>query len=699
MDVLLVEDDPQMGALLQRVLESRGHTVTRIADGKSGWESYQSQSFPMVILDWMLPGMDGLEVCRKIRSSPKGAGSLVLMITARTNPGDLEQVMAAGADDYLAKPVDLDLLNIRLSIVEQRVISLRRQRDAEAELRIAAVAFESQESLIITDVNGVILRVNRAFVDETGYTAEEAVGKTPSLFKSGQHNADFYRAMWEAIHRTGKWQGEILDRRKNGEIYPKWLTITAVQREGGVVTHYVGSHIDISERKAAEERALYLARHDSLTGLHNRSSLYESLQQALNLAKRNERLLALMLIDLDNFKAINDTLGHAVGDQLLVQVAQRLGASVRQSDFVVRLGGDEFVILMPEIDSPSDVAYVADKVLSVISEPYLIDGQKLRTSPSIGICLYPDDATDDQDLIKKADVAMYHAKSHGRGNYQFFNEGMQQAALWRTGIERDLRIALEQQQFVLHYQPQLDLRTGQLMGVEALVRWQHPERGLVSPMEFIPIAEETGLIIPIGDWVLCEACRQLAEWRAGGIEHIRMSVNLAASQFIDHKMPARIQEIMALNGLPVGSLDLEVTESMTMGAPADAIETMKAMIDHGQSLSLDDFGTGYSSLSYLKLFPISTLKIDRSFVKDIETDSNDASICDITVLLAHKLGMKVVAEGVETEAQLKYLLSIGCEKIQGFLISKPLPAEMAEAFIRNNPQMESLGTIDLWIIG
>ncbi len=575
-------------------------------------------------------------------------------------------------------------------------IDITEQKQAESDLRIAAVAFDSHESMMITDANKVILRVNQAFTDETGYTAEETIGRTPRLLSSGAQDQDFYRLMWEAINQAGKWQGEIWDRRKNGEIYPKWLTISAVKGNNGAVTHYVGSHIDITERKTAEEKLRYLTCHDPLTDLPNREGLHERMAHLLGTAKRNKKMLSLMLIDLDNFKSINDTMGHLTGDQVLVQVAQRLVNNVRKSDVVARVGGDEFIIMLPDIESVAAAEHVAKMVLKSISEPYLINGERLYTSPSIGICLYPDDAVRGDDMIKKADVAMYHAKAAGRGNFQFFTEELQQIALRRSSIEKDLRIALEQQQFVLYYQPQLDLRTGQLMGVEALVRWQHPERGVVSPLEFIPVAEESGQIIKLGDWVLQEACRQLAEWRAGGILHIRMSVNLAAKQFADKHLPARIQEVMIRYGLPANSLDLEVTESMTMGTPVEAIKMMKVLTSYGQSMSIDDFGTGYSSLAHLKSFPVSTLKIDRTFVKDLETDQDDANICDITTLLAHKLGMDVVAEGVETEAQLKFLHSIGCEKIQGYLISKPLPADQAEHFIRNNPRMIGLGSVELW---
>ena len=578
------------------------------------------------------------------------------------------------------------------------MLDITEQKRADADLRIAAVAFESQTSMIITDAEKVILRVNQAFTDETGYSPEEVIGHTPQLLMSGAQTLEFYQEMWACIHRTGKWQGEVWDRRKNGEVYPKWLSISAVKGDDGVVMNYVGTHTDISERKIAEESLQYLACHDPLTDLPNREGLRERMAQVLGAAKRNKKMLALMLIDLDNFKTINDSLGHLTGDLLLVQVAQRLVKMTRQSDIVARIGGDEFIILLPDIDTPADASHVAKMMLESISAPYLINGEELRTSLSIGICLYPDDAIIADDLVKKADVAMYHAKAQGKGNYQFFTEKLQRVAILRGSIERDLRIAIEQQQFMLYYQPQLDLRTGQLVGVEALVRWQHPLRGVVSPLDFIPIAEETGLIIPLGDLVIQEACRQLAAWRAGGITHIKMSVNLAAKQFSDQHLPARIQDTTAKYALPTDCIDLEVTESMTMGSPAEAIEMMKVLTSHGHSMSIDDFGTGYSSLAYLKLFPISTLKIDRAFVKDIETDENDASICDITVLLAHKLGMTVVAEGVETEAQLKYLLSIGCEKIQGYLISKPLPADQAEYFIRNFIPLTHLGKIELWTV-
>jgi diguanylate cyclase (GGDEF)-like protein/PAS domain S-box-containing protein len=571
------------------------------------------------------------------------------------------------------------------------------RKRTEEELGLMAKVFtHSGEGIVITDARSRIVKVNTAFTRLTGYTEQEVLGADPKILSVGITADDVYRQMWSSLNSQGTWSGEIWDRRKSGEIYPKWLSIVTVRNPSGDATNYIGSFSDISERKAAETRIHFMANHDALTQLPNRMNLHERLAQVVNLARRNDTKAALMMIDLDHFKVINDTLGHHVGDQLLIEVARRLMQAVREADIVARLGGDEFVIVLSVIDCMSDAANVAEKILRTVSAPYQIGGHELRTSPSIGICLFPDDAVETGDLIKYADVAMYAAKAKGGQGHQFFSPMMHVAATSRMIMESELRIAIEKRQFVLHYQPQLDLRTGCLVGVEALIRWQHPGRGLIAPMDFISIAEETGLIAAIGEWVLHEACRQLKEWQDKGIRHIRMSVNLSPIQFLDKGLPDQVQSALALAGLSPDSLDLEVTESMAMNSPADTIETLNLLADSGINLSMDDFGTGYSSLAYLKLFPLHVLKIDRSFVKDIETDPDDADICDVIVLLAHKLGLEVIAEGVETEAQLKFLVSIGCEKIQGYLLSKPLPAGLAADFILGHTPGLAVSRIDIW---
>ncbi|MBI4983785.1 MAG: EAL domain-containing protein [Rhodocyclales bacterium] len=581
-------------------------------------------------------------------------------------------------------------------LVDSFATMVKDRQQAEQDLRIAATAFEAQEAIVITDVESRIVRVNKAFTHITGYAAADVVGQRPSLFKSGRHDAEFYRRMWATLLSEGSWSGEIWDRRRSGESYPKWLTITAVKSADGKTTHYVGSFIDITAQKTAEEHILRLAYHDALTNLPNRISLHERMQQVIALARRDRTRFALLLIDLDRFKQINDTLGHHVGDELLIEVGRRLTESVRDSDIVARLGGDEFVVVLNAQESQDSATRAAETIVAVLSTPFAIAKHELRTSPSIGICLFPDDADELDELIKHADVAMYQAKAQGRGRYCFFTPQMQVAVSSRMVIEQELRVALAEGQFELHYQPQLDLRTGRIFGVEALVRWRHPQRGLVSPADFIPIAEEIGIIDGIGDWVIDEACRQMQAWRQRGLGELSLSINLSAGQFLDKHLPERIRNTARAAGIPTASIDLEVTETMAMASPNETIAVLHGLRREGISLSIDDFGTGYSSLAYLKLLPFNTLKIDRAFVKDIETDPDDAGICDVTVLLAHKLGRETIAEGVETEGQLKFLLSIGCEKIQGYLISKPLPAAAAEAFIRANPRMEGLGTVDLW---
>ena len=575
------------------------------------------------------------------------------------------------------------------------VMDITAKKQAEAAIQLYASAFQhSAEAILISDGDNRILAVNAAFTRLTGYTGDEARGRNPRFLATGQTPAATYREMWAGLHETGFWQGEIWDRRKNGTTYPKWLSLSVIRDAAGEITHYIGSFADISERKVAEERITRLANHDALTGLFNRLSLRERLEQALATVKREHRALAVMFIDMDHFKAINDSLGHAVGDELLLEVARRLRHDVRDSDIVARLGGDDFVVVLTDVEGANAAARVADKVLRALGQPYRIREHQLHSTPSIGVAFFPIDGDDGETLLKNADTAMYHAKSHGRNNVQFFTAAMNQAAIERLRLDHDLRIALEQGQFELHYQPKLeacasrescdacDDRTCRVVGVEALVRWRHPREGLISPMKFIPVAEETGLILPLGEWVLNEACRQLRAWRDEGLADVTMAVNLSAHQMGSSGLLGFVRETLQRHGLAGADLELEITESVVMDDPDASIGKLDALREIGIKLSIDDFGTGYSSLSYLKLLPIHTLKLDQSFVRDIESDPNDVAICTATIALAHNLGLTVVGEGVETKAQHVFLTSHGCDYLQGYLFSRPVPAAEALAFIR-----------------
>ncbi|MGK2953319.1 MAG: EAL domain-containing protein [Thiobacillus sp.] len=563
------------------------------------------------------------------------------------------------------------------------VQDITQLKDAEEALRLYANVFEhSGEAILITDNAQRILAANPAFTRLTGYTIDDIRGANPNVLASGQTPVETYRAMWAALGETGHWQGEIVDRRKDGTFYPKWMTISEVRDAEDHVTHYVASFTDITERKLAEAQISQLAYHDVLTGLLNRFSLNSQMAQALAMARREHRAMAVIFLDMDRFKTINDTLGHAVGDELLVIVAHRLRQSLRESDIVARLGGDEFVVLLTEVEDATAAARLADKLLHMLAQPYRIGENELHSAASIGVAFYPNDGEDSETLMKNADTAMYHAKSQGRNNIQFFTAEMNQAAVKRLKLDHDLRVAVETGQFELHYQPQLDSRNGRIVGVEALIRWRHPQDGLVSPAEFIPVAEETGMILPLGGWVLDEACRQLREWRDAGVADVTMAVNLSAHQLHAATLLQQVAQTLEKHGLKGADLELEITESVAMHDPAASISRLKALRDLGVGLSIDDFGTGYSSLSYLKLLPIHTLKLDQSFVRDIETDSNDVAICTATIALAHNLGLAVVAEGVETEAQRLLLTSHHCDFMQGYLFSRPLLADAALAFIK-----------------
>ncbi len=554
------------------------------------------------------------------------------------------------------------------------------RKNAESDLRIAARAFESQEGMFITDGNARILRVNLAFSAITGYMAEEAVGKTPSLLRSGHHDAKFYADMRQCIEETGTWQGEVWNRRKNGEIFPEWLTISTVKDPDGNVTHHVSTLTDITQRKAAENEIKHLAFFDPLTQLPNRRLLLDRLQHALASSKRSGRLGALLFIDLDNFKILNDTLGHHKGDLLLQEVAKRLICCVREGDTVARLGGDEFVLLLEGLSLHQDEAAhqvkgIGTKILNALNERYDLDKCDYHNTPSIGVTLFDDHQSSIDELLKRADLAMYQAKAAGRNALRFFDPEMQSSANARATLETDLRLALQHHQFFLNYQAQVDMY-GVLRGAEALARWQHPTRGLVSPVEFIPLAEETGLILQLGRWVLETACQQLVAWASDPAKAaIVIAVNVSAVQYLHADFVKQVLGILELTGANPRRLKLELTESVILGNGDDIIVKMVQLKAHGITFSLDDFGTGYSSLSYLKRLPIDQLKVDQSFVRDLLTDPADTAIVKTIVALAGSLGLSVIAEGVETPAQRDCLARLGCNNYQGYLFGRPGLAE------------------------
>ncbi|MDO8932794.1 MAG: EAL domain-containing protein [Rhodocyclaceae bacterium] len=559
--------------------------------------------------------------------------------------------------------------------------------EAQETLRLHAHIFEhSDEGILITDAEERIVSVNRAFTRITGYELDEVVGETPRLLHSGLHGPTFYEEIWRRIEIEGRWQGEMQDRRKDGDVYPVWVSISAVKNAEGRITHYFSIFSDITERKRAEERIHYLAYYDALTELPNRSLFYQLVDQALAEARRNRQHGAILFIDLNRFKPINDTLGHGVGDRLLQQIGCRLREALRTEDVVARLGGDEFVVALFDIARREHASIVAQKMLASFDAPFVIDGHELKVGAAVGISVYPQDGFDTETLLRLADIAMYRAKKTGEDGYAFFSHEMNQRALDRLKIENGLRHAIDRNELLLHYQPKVDIASGAIVGAEALVRWRHPEQGMIPPGEFISVAEETGLIIQISAWVLDESLRQARVWRDAGLAPIKIAVNLSARDF-SSALPERVVKALAAHDIAPEWLELEITESMLMHSTERVIAMMDELAQAGVALSLDDFGTGYSSLSYLKRFPIDTLKIDRSFVINIPDDPNDCAIAGAIVGMAKQLGHKVIAEGVETAQQLMFLKSLGCDELQGYLFSAPVPPEKFETMLREDKRL------------
>jgi len=565
---------------------------------------------------------------------------------------------------------------------------LTQRKLADEEQRIAATAFESQQGMLVADGDWNILRVNRAFTEMTGYTSEDVVGHTPlELLRSDHHSQEYFDNITEVVASKGTWQGEIWDRRKNGEVFPQWVSVTAVRNAAGQITHYVDTMTDITERKLAEEQIQNLAFYDPLTQLPNRRLLMDRLAHAMAQWSRHQRLGALLFVDLDNFKILNDTFGHHKGDLLLQAVAARLSTCIRKGDTVARLGGDEFVVMLEDLGGdPLEAATMAEtvgeKMLAALNQGYMLGEQAHHSTPSIGITLFGEPHEGIEEPLKRADMAMYQAKAAGRNTLRFFDPQMQSVVSARAELEAGMREALVRQEFLLYYQAQVVGR-GELIGVEALVRWNNPQRGMVSPAEFIPLAEDTGLILPLGLWVLETACTQLALWaQQPDLAHLTVAVNVSPRQFYQSNFVDQVLDVLRRTGAPPKLLKLELTEGLLVSNVEDVIAKMEALQAEGVGFSLDDFGTGYSSLSHLKRLPLDQLKIDQSFVRDILTDPNDAAIANMVIVLGNSLGLAVIAEGVETEAQREVLAAQGCHAYQGYLFSRPLPLADFEAQVR-----------------
>jgi len=586
---------------------------------------------------------------------------------------------------YYSEPRSPGPQELGLLVLATRLagLAIERAKSIEELGKLSSAVEQASESVFITDRQGTIEYVNPAFERLTGYTQEEVIGKTPAVLKSDEHDDAFYHELWNTILDGRTFRAEFANRTKGGEIYCEEKVVTPINDHHGNLTHFVSTGRDISERKRSEKTIERLAYYDSLTDLPNRVLFTDRLNQALAQARRNSAALAVMFLDLDHFKLVNDTLGHAMGDELLRVAAKRLTGLMREGDTVARVGGDEFTVLLPSAAGPEDATKIADRILEAMRQSWQLGGHEFHLTASLGIAMYPSDGTDGIALLRNADTAMYEAKDKGRDTCQRFTTSMNAKIAERVDLDNEMRRGLERGEFVVYYQPQVEIDSGKIVGVEALVRWQHPQRGLVPPMEFIPLAEETGLIVPLGEWILRAACAQARAWQVAGLPTLRMGVNLSARQFHLPDLPDVVQRVLDETGLGAQYLQLEITESLAMRDTDFTIDVLRHLKELGAEVSIDDFGTGHSSLAYLKHFPVDALKIDRSFVSSLTIDRADAAIVETVIALARALNLHVIAEGVETQEQLAFLKSRKCDDMQGYLFSRPVPAEVLEAtFLR-----------------
>ena len=600
-----------------------------------------------------------------LRSDDSLLGTICLMFSEKREPSDDE----------------LQTLQSACNIAE---IAIERNQAENQRLKLSSAIEQTDDAIIITDKNGIIEYINPAFVHMTGYSLSEATGKKPSILKSGIHDNGFYQNLWDTILRGEVFRNVFTNKRKNGSQFYEEQTITPIKNDNGDITHFVSTGKDISERMETQEKLQFLAHHDVLTNLPNRALLRDRLEHAFNLAERNESLVAILFLDLDRFKHINDSLGHNVGDILLKKVSDRLKTAMRKTDTIARLGGDEFTVVLEDIKHVDGASSAAQKIINALQPPFTILGHEITVNASIGITIYPFDDSNIDNLLKNADTAMYRAKGDGGNAYRFFTADMMEHTIRRLELENKLRRALEREQFILHYQPRMDIVSGQIHGVEALIRWQDPDEGLVPPNEFIPLLEETGLIIPVGAWVLTNACAFSQALKRTGLAPLRIGINLSVRQFREDSLVTMISQIMKHAQLDPKFLELEITESLLMENIDSVSASLEELHNMGIQISLDDFGTGYSSMSYLKKFPFTRIKIDRSFVRDITTDPDDAALVEAIIAMAHSMRLEVTAEGVETTEQLEFLSQRKCNEAQGYLISKPMPLNEIIDWLKKN---------------
>lgn len=680
MNILLIEDHKPDAILLRELLAESTRQSFNLVHAEcleEGLARLKQEHFDAALLDLSLPDAFGQVAFWRLH---RQVSDLPIIVLTGLDDEDLAITLAqAGAQDYLVKS------DLNSSILHRSIHYAIERKRVEEKLRLAATVFDSTlEGILMTDAKARIISVNQALCSITGYSAEEFIDNTPNLIKSDRHSHVFFRQLWEILNKTGQWRGEIWNRRKNGEIFPAWVNISAVPGNAtNKTSHYVAVFTEITELKLSEDRLNYLAHHDPLTGLPNRLLFHDRLEQAVLQAQRSKHMIAVMFLDIDRFKAINDTLGHVIGDELLVAIAERLKHCARETDTISRLAGDEFAVIITRINQEEDVEQIAKKIIQSLSSVYSVGGYEVFITASIGINLYPGVDNDRGRLLENADVAMYHAKQFGRNNYKFYSSAMNAAAFERLMLETNLRRALERQEFRLYYQPQIDMQSGVVNGVEALIRWQHPELGLVPPLEFIPLLEETGLILSVGEWVIRTACKQVQEWLDAGFPPLVMAVNLSARQFRQPNLVEMIEQALHEFNIPPAQLELELTESVMMDNLDETIETLKKLKLLGLKIAIDDFGTGVSSLGYLKRLPIDTLKISHDFVLNLPADSADASIASAVISLARNMQLSSVAEGVENQGQVDFLRGQDCERMQGFLFSRPIPSDQMTILLTN----------------